>query len=124
VTMFDPQRARSFADEWYAAWNARDLDRAMAHWADDAVFTSPLAAKLVPESGGTVRGKDALREYWRRGLDANPDLHFEPRTLFIGHESIVLNYTNHRGQECAELLVLGADGLAHRGTAHYDAEPG
>jgi len=26
---------------------------------------------------------------------------------------------NHRGEECAELLVLGVDGLAHRGIAHY-----
>jgi ketosteroid isomerase-like protein len=120
--MLDPTRAQAFADEWYAAWNARDLERVMAHWAEDAVFTSPLAAKLIPESGGTVTGKDALRDYWRRGLELNPDLHFEPRALLVGDESIVLSYTNHRGQECAELLVLGDDGLAHRGVAHYAVE--
>jgi hypothetical protein len=118
--MLDANRAQAFADEWYAAWNARDLERIMTHWAEGAVFTSPLAARLMPESGGTVTGKDALREYWRRGLELNPDLHFEPRALLVGYESIVLSYTNHRGQECAELLVLGEDGLAHRGIAHYD----
>jgi ketosteroid isomerase-like protein len=117
--MLDATRAGAFAGEWYAAWNARDLERVMAHWAEDAVFTSPLAAKLMPESDGTVRGKDMLREYWRRGLELNPDLHFEPRALLVGHDSIVLSYTNHRGQECAELLVLGEDGLAHSGIAHY-----
>jgi ketosteroid isomerase-like protein len=119
--MLDASNAQAFADEWYAAWNARDLERVLAHWADDAVFTSPLAARLVPESDGTVHGKDALREYWRRGLELNPDLRFEPQALLVGAESIVLSYTNHRGQECAELLLLGADGLAHRGIAHYSA---
>jgi hypothetical protein len=113
------EAAERFAEEWYAAWNARDLERVLSHWADDAVFTSPLAARLMPESDGTVNGKDELREYWRRGLEAHPDLHFEPRALLVGAESIVLSYTNHRGQECAEVLILGADGLAHRGIAHY-----
>src|SRR5258706_10124230 len=117
--MLDADRAQGFADEWYAAWNARDLERVMAHWGDDAVFTSPLAAKLNPGTGGTVIGKDALREYWRRGLELNPDLHFEPRALLVGAQSIVLSYVNHRGQECAEVLVIGDDGLAHRGAAHY-----
>jgi hypothetical protein len=115
----DAARAEAFAEEWYAAWNARDLERVLSHWADDAVVTSPLAAKLFPESGGTVRGKQALREYWSRGLELNADLHFEPRRLLVGAASIVLSYTNHRGQECAEVLVLGEDGLAHRGAAHY-----
>ena len=115
----DASRAEAFAEEWYAAWNARDLERVLSHWADDAVFTSPLAATLSPDSAGTVRGKDALREYWRRGLELNTDLNFEPRRLLVGAQSIVLNYTNHRGQECAEVLVLGEDGLAHRGAAHY-----
>src|SRR5690242_8380834 len=105
--MLSRERAERFAEEWYAAWNARDLDRVLAHWADDAVFTSPLAARLLPDSGGTVRGKEELRDYWRRGLEVNPDLRFEPRALLVGHDSIVLSYANHRGQECAELLVLG-----------------
>jgi hypothetical protein len=119
--MLTQEDAERFAEEWYAAWNARDLERVLSHWADDAVFTSPLAVRLFPGSNGTVNGKDELREYWRRGLEAHPDLHFEPRALLVGHESIVLSYTNHRGQECAEALVLGEDGLAHRGIAHYSS---
>ena len=117
--MLTREAAEQFAGEWYAAWNARDLERVLAHWADDAVFTSPLAARLLPESGGTVRGKEALRDYWRRGIELNPDLHFEPRALLVGADSIVLSYTNQRSEECAEHLVLDADGLAVRGRAHY-----
>jgi ketosteroid isomerase-like protein len=109
--------AAAFAAEWYAAWNSHDLDRIMGHWADDAVFTSPFAERIVGQT--TLEGKAALREYWAKGLDAIPDLRFEPRRLLVGAESIVLSYTNNRGQECAEMLVIGPDHLAHRGYAHY-----
>src|SRR4051795_13049832 len=44
----------AFADEWIAAWNARDLDRVLSHYAADAVVTTPFAAVRVPDSGGVV----------------------------------------------------------------------
>jgi len=50
-----------FAEEWAAAWNRRDVDAVLAHFHDDIVFTSPVAAQLVPDSGRVVRGKAALR---------------------------------------------------------------
>ena len=115
--MLAAARARDFADEWIAAWNSHDLDRILAHWVDACVFTSPIAARLV--GTGTVRGKEALRAYWQRGLEANPGLHFTMTTLFVGHDSVVIGYTNHRGQACAEMLRLDADGHAVEGVAHY-----
>ena len=32
----DAQRARRFAGEWYAAWNAHDLDAVLHHFVLDA----------------------------------------------------------------------------------------
>jgi hypothetical protein len=121
--MLTTDEAEAFAREWYDAWNEHDLDRIMSHWAEDAVFTSPLAATLLGEGSATVHGQAALRAYWTKGLDANPNLRFEPRTLLVGHDSVVLSYVNHRGQECAEVIVLGADGRARRGMAHYGSPP-
>src|SRR5687767_383183 len=69
----DPQ---AFARRWIAAWNARDLEAVLAMFADDAVFTSPLARRLQPDSGGIVHGKQALREYWQTALEQAPDLRF------------------------------------------------
>ena len=117
--MLSTQEAEAFATEWYDAWNAHDLERIMSHWSEDPVFTSPLAARLLGEHAATVHGAVALRSYWRKGLDANPDLRFEPRALLVGHHSLVLSYVNHHGQECAELIVFGADGRACQGMAHY-----
>jgi hypothetical protein len=49
---------KSYADAWVRAWNAHDVEAVLDHFADDVVFTSPVAARVVPESGGVVRGKD------------------------------------------------------------------
>ena len=34
--------ATRFAQEWVAAWNSRDLERILSHYADDVEVTSPL----------------------------------------------------------------------------------
>ena len=57
-----------FAEEWAAAWNRRDVEAVLTHFHDDVVFTSPVAAEIVPESAGVVHGKAALREYWCAAL--------------------------------------------------------
>ncbi len=47
----------TYAEQWVQAWNAHGID---------VVFTSPVAARVLPETGGVVRGKPALRDYWIR----------------------------------------------------------
>src|SRR5262249_31791035 len=117
--MLTQEQANEFVHEWIAAWNAKDLERILSHWADDCVFTSPLVTRLLGDASGTVRGKEALRAYWSRGLAASPNLRFELQTIFLGHDSVVIGYENHRGQTCAECIRLGADGRAVAGIAHY-----
>ena len=68
--------ATRFAQEWVAAWNSRDLERILSHYADDVEVTSPLVPKILGSDQLSVRGKANLREYFRRGLDAYPDLKF------------------------------------------------
>jgi ketosteroid isomerase-like protein len=117
--MISQKDAEHFAAEWFAAWNSHDLARILAHWAEDCEFASPLVAKLTGDATGIVRGKQALRRYWERGLAASPDLRFELDAVYLGTDSLVIGYRNHRGQRCAEWLRLGPDGLAVAGAAHY-----
>jgi hypothetical protein len=98
--------ARTFVDRWVTAWNAHDLDSLLAHFAEDVVFTSPVAARLLPSSGGVVRGKTALREYWTEGLRRLPDLHFEIIATYIGVETLVINFRNQQGNLANEVLVF------------------
>ena len=112
-----------FADQWIYAWNARDVEAVLTHYADDVVFTSPTASRVVPESGGTVRGKDALRSYWKLALQGNPELRFELVGVYAGDDTIVLHYQNQLGGLVNEVLTF-RDGLVTVGHAthlHVDA---
>jgi hypothetical protein len=76
----------------------------LGHFADDVVFTSPVAERVVEGSGGVIRGKDALRDYWREGLRRIPDLRFELLGVYLGQTTLVLNYRNQSGGLVNEVL--------------------
>jgi hypothetical protein len=111
----------AFAEDWLAAWNRHDVDAVLAHFHDDVVFTSPVAARVVPDSGGVVRGKAALREYWTAALKTMPDLHFEVVAVFRGESVVVINYRNQRGGLVNEVLEFDA-GLVRRGHGTYQVQ--
>ena len=108
----------AFARSWVEAWNAHDLDRVLAHFADDAVFSSPIAAQLLPETGGVLEGTSAIRAYWQVGLERIPDLHFTVEHVYAGIDLVVINYRNHVGNLVCEVLHL-RDGLVTRGAGTY-----
>jgi hypothetical protein len=110
--------AAGFAEDWSAAWNRRDLDAVLAHFHDDVVFTSPVAARVVPDSAGVVRGKAALREYWNAALTTMPDLHFDIVGVYEGESILVINYRNERGALVNEVLEFER-GLVRRGHGTY-----
>ncbi|MCW2512957.1 MAG: hypothetical protein JWR11_1999, partial [Mycobacterium sp.] len=83
--------AAAFAADWVEAWNAHDVEAVLAHFHDDVVFSSPVAARVLPQTRGVVRGKDALREYWMTALDLLPDLHFEVIGVYRGESLLVIN---------------------------------
>ena len=64
------------------AWNAHDVEAVLAHFHDDVLFTSPVAARTLPETRGMVRGKAALRDYWVTALDRLPDLPFDVMDVY------------------------------------------
>lgn len=110
--------AAAFARSWVEAWNAHDLERVLSHFTEDAVFTSPVAAQLLPETGGVLEGRSAIRAYWQVGLDRIPDLRFTVEQVYVGIDLIVINYRNHVGSLVCEVLHL-RDGLVARGAGTY-----
>jgi ketosteroid isomerase-like protein len=116
--MITTEQATAFAHEWIAAWNSHDIERIVAHWSDDCVFTSPLVARIMGDASGIVRGKAVLREYWGRALAMVPGLRFELEKLFVGQDSIVIGYRNERGHFSAEWIRIGPDGRGIEGAAH------
>jgi hypothetical protein len=122
----DYSRSRDFVRSWLEAWNAHDVDAVLAHFTEHATFTSPVAARILEGSDGVVHGKAALREYWREGLNRIPDLRFDLVGIYVGVDTIVINYRNQNGGLVSE--VLRFDGpLVMEGHATYlgvDPDPG
>jgi len=119
MSTLDPQE---FSTQWLTAWNAHDVEAVLAHFADDVVFSSPVAARVIPGSRGVIRGKDALRGYWTHALGLVPDLRFELLGVYTGVGSIVINYRNQRGGLVNEVLVFDDDGLVSEGHGTYAAD--
>lgn len=89
--------ADAFSKRWVRHWNARDVDAVLDDFHDDVVFTSPVAAKLLPETQGVFRGKAALRRYWIAALERIPDLRFTVEGVYQGVNTIVIAYRNQNG---------------------------
>jgi hypothetical protein len=122
----DHVTARDFVRSWLEAWNAHDLEAVLAHFAQDATFTSPVAARILEGSDGVVHGKAALRGYWREGLSRIPDLRFDLVGIYLGVDTIVINYRNQNGGLVSEVLKFEGT-LVVEGHGTYlgeDANPG
>lgn len=111
--------AWKLAEHWIAAWNAHDLNLILAHYDDAIELTSPVAAQLLGTADGKVSGKANLKAYFRRGLEAYPELHFRLHDLLLGVNSVVLYYTNQKGTHTAEFMEFSANGKVARVVANY-----
>ena len=108
----------AFSRQWVAAWNAHDVEAVLEHFHDDVVFTSPVAARLLPDTDGVVRGKPALRHYWTVALARIPDLRFTVEGVYQGIDSVVIAYRNQDDGLVSEVLRFG-DGLVIEGHGTY-----
>jgi hypothetical protein len=118
--MITENAARSLARDWVQAWNSHDLDAIMSHYAERVVLVSPVAARILNDPTGTVIGNEALRTYFKRGLEAYPNLKFELLDVMWGLSSLVLYYVNQKGTKTGEFMELDTNGKVVRVVANYN----
>ncbi|MBX3235834.1 MAG: nuclear transport factor 2 family protein [Nitrospiraceae bacterium] len=112
--------AESFAQDWIAAWNSRDLDRVLSHYADEFELSSPLIVTFGGEPSGQLKGKVAIRAYWAKCLQVVPDLELEPIAVLLGvGNSMALHYRSLNGRLAMELLEFGEGGKVVKASALY-----
>ena len=121
ASMITASEVKGFARQWVAAWNSHDLDAIMSHYDVDVVLISPVAAKILDRPSGTVEGDAALRNYFKRGLELYPNLHFELLDVMCGLASIVVLYKNQKGTMTVEFMEFGKNGKIIRVVANYSA---
>lgn len=119
-----PEQVGEFVAEWIDAWNAKDYERVVAHFAEDCQFTSPRAAATVGVA--TLDGRDMLREYWRRAIGRIETLQFTPdHTVWDAQrQELAIVYTaaiNGQTSRACEFMRFGPDGLVVEGEGMYGA---
>jgi ketosteroid isomerase-like protein len=65
--------AQRFAENWYSAWNAHDLDAILDHYADDVEMASPLVSTLTGNDDGRIVGKGSATRLLRCGAREIPN---------------------------------------------------
>lgn len=111
--------AEDFGRVWAEAWNAHDVESVLKLFHQDVVFTSPVALRLLPETGGIIQGKTSLRAYWATALQAMHDLKFSIEAVYEGINSLVIAYKNQDEKRVSEVLIFGDDNLIIEGHGTY-----
>jgi ketosteroid isomerase-like protein len=115
----EPAFCAALGKQWIDAWNSHDLERILALYSEDSEMTSDKIPLLGLDPTGTLRGKDRLRQYWSKGLQLIPNLHFTLIDVYVSPDSLVVFYENERGAKVCEYLRLNADGKIRQGSANH-----
>ena len=83
------------AQQWFAAFNDKDLEKLLALYADDAEHFSPKLKLRQPETNGLIKGKISMRAWWQDSFDRLPSLHYELIRLTPYQNRVFMEYLRH-----------------------------
>ena len=118
--LLSEQRVGEIAASWTEAWNARDLDALMFHYADDVVFLSPTVILRDGEPSGTIRGKTALTKHFSEALESfGPSIKFTLLDACVGVGGYALYYARETGAKVIVVKRLNAEEKIVEARVHY-----
>jgi ketosteroid isomerase-like protein len=90
-----PTQNKIIAMQWFEAFNANDLEKLLALYANDAQHFSPKLKERQPASNGLIIGKEALRAWWQDAFKRLPSLTYEVLKLTADEEQVFMEYIRH-----------------------------
>ena len=110
--------------DWLDAWNCHDIDRIMAHYAEEIEFTAQTVVARWGKADGKLVGKAELRKHFEKGLELAPKIHFEADQILWSPIGYAVLYRRENNNELLDAVELNAEGLAVKVTAYYlDVQP-
>lgn len=83
---------KNIAKLWFKAFNEHDLENLLALYDDNAEHFSPKLKIRNPETEGLIKGKAALRNWWKDCFERLPSLHYEVQKLTADSEQVFMEY--------------------------------
>jgi ketosteroid isomerase-like protein len=114
----DYKTTRQVAKQWCTAWNDRDLDGIMEHYAETVRFSSPTVSKRLGTPTGWIEGKTRLREHFSVGIQA-PNLRFEFIDVLLGVDGMCIVYQRETGVMVTDVIELDQNGKGKIVQAFY-----
>jgi len=113
------EEAKQFAEHWVEAWNKHDLDEVLSHYTSDFEMTSPMIQKLLATGTGTLKGKQAVGDYWRAAIQKLPDLRFSVIAVTSGVNTVSIYYDSVMGKKAIETFFFNSEGKVFKALATY-----
>ena len=96
---------KQIALRWFEAFNEHNLEKLLSLYDDNAQHYSPKLKARLPETKGLIKGKEALRAWWKDAFDRLPTLKYEVIKLTADDEQVFMEYI--RRVENEEDLSVG-----------------
>lgn len=113
----------AIAQKWFEAFNEHNLEKLLGLYDNDAEHYSPKLKIRHPETHGLVKGKSALRQWWKDAFDRLPTLHYQMQTLTANDQRVFMEYIRQaQGEEdilVAEVLETGTNGLIKESRVYH-----
>lgn len=95
---------QKIATRWFAAFNQHNLEDLLALYDDHAEHFSPKLKIKAPETHGYIKGKAALRAWWKDSFERLPNLQYTPSKFTANDQRIFMEYLRQTPGE-NDLLV-------------------
>lgn len=110
---------KKFAKAWINSWNSHDLEDILSHYSDDIEVTTPMIKMAIGLESGTLKGKEAVANYWKKAMEKVPDLYFELYEATEGINSVALFYKSILNKKAIEVMFFNNEGKINRMFAYY-----
>lgn len=113
---------KEIATKWFEAFNEHDLEKLLSLYDENAQHYSPKLKIRKPETQGLIKGKSALRDWWKDAFDRLPTLQYEVQKLTADDEQVFMEYVRHvSGEEdlsVGEVLQISNDRIVYSRVYH------
>lgn len=98
------EELKHIANLWFQAFNEHNLENLLDLYDDSAEHYSPKLKIREPETNGLIKGKDALRNWWKDCFERLPTLKYQVNKLTADSEQVFMEYTRKvEGEEDMEI---------------------
>ena len=98
------------AKKWLQAFNEHDLEKLLSLYDGDANHFSPKLKIRNPQTKGILKGKDALRYWWKEAFERFPDLFYQEKTITSNDDRVFMEYkrivNGEENMNVAEVLEI------------------